>query len=315
VPVFTTYNFVGLELDKLHKPGTSLGLDYDPRLGWVHSRNFVMPSPAGPITTGEYGARMPSGRVVPLQQGAILMVGDSFGGGSEIADAETWPARLEQALRTQVINAAIGGYGLDQIVLRAETLLPLLKPRILLVQTRLEFGNSVDRMSVEGGTPKPYFNVEDGKLILRNQPVPRIASSRHDLGWQRSVFGHFYLVQYVMRRLDVLQWWVTSMTTKYELSESESLDVGCLLVRRLAEILDQYGIRLALIIQYSATDVPEQSAAWEHNHAHVLACARKEELEIVDTRDVLKSVYETGDLAAYRRLWVMHDHNRLYGHP
>jgi hypothetical protein len=317
VPILSAYNFVGLELDKLHKPGTSGGLDYDSHLGWVNSPNFIMNAnfPDLRITTGEYGIRMPSTQIVPLQQGAILMIGDSFGAGGEVADAESWPARLEQTLGTQVINAAVGGYGLDQMVLRAEMLLPLLKPPILLVQSRLEYGNSVDRMSVSGGTPKPYFTVVNGELVLHNQPVPRIASSTHDLGWGRSIFGHFYLVHHVITRLDLLQWWVTSMRIKYELSESEALDVGCLLMRRLADIRDRYGIRVALIIQYSALEVTEQSAAWEHAHDQVPACAEKAGLEIVDTRDALKKVYDSGDSAAYQRLWVMHDNNRVYGHP
>jgi hypothetical protein len=243
------------------------------------------------------------------------MVGDSFGAGGEVADAESWPSRLEQTLGIQVINAAVGGYGLDQMVLRAEMLLPLLKPRVLVLQSRLEYGNSGDRMSVAGGTPKPHYTVGSGELVLHNQPVPRIASSTHDLGWKRAVFGRFYLVQYVMTRLDLLQWWVTSMRIKYELSESEALDVGCLLMRRLADIRDRQGIRAALIIQYSALEVADQPAAWERAHDQVRACARKEGLEIVDTRDALRKVYDSGDSAAYQRLWVMHDNDRVYGHP
>jgi hypothetical protein len=31
-------------------------------------------------------------------------------------------------------------------------------------------------------------------------------------------------------------------------------------------------------------------------------------------RDALKKINESGDLASYQRLWVMHDNNRVYGH-
>jgi hypothetical protein len=89
-----------------------------------------------------------------------------------------------------------------------------------------------------------------------------------------------------MARLDLLQWWVASLRTKYELSESEALDVGCRLMHRLAAIRDRHGIRVALIIQYSALEVAEQPAAWERAH---------------DTRDALKNVYDSGDSAAYQR--------------
>ncbi len=85
---------------------------------------------------------------MPLQKEAILVVGDSFGLGSDVIDAETWPAYLERMVGTQVINAAVGGYALDQIVLRAEDLVPLLRPRMLLVQTNLRFGISVSRLNI-----------------------------------------------------------------------------------------------------------------------------------------------------------------------
>lgn len=311
VAIFSMLNFVGLELDKLHRPGAAGGVDYDAYVGWTQAANLSTAN----FTTGEHGARMPSTKIVPLQRGAILMVGNSFGAGAEVSDAELWPAQLERRLGTQVINAAVGGYGFDQIILRAEMLLPLLKPRMLLVQTRLEYGNSVDRMSVAGGTPKPFFKIEDGKLALHNEPVPRIASSSHDLGWQRSVFGRSYLVQYAMTRLDLLQWWVTAMRIKYELSPSEALDVGCLLMRRLAEIRDRDGIRVGLVLQYSGPDGIENTLGWEHDRARLLDCAKHEGLEIVDTLYPLKAVRENRDLAAYQQLWVMHDNNRIYGHP
>ena len=57
--------------------------------------------------------------------------------------------------RHQVVDAAVGGYGLDQLVLRAEIVATALEPAHFDCADRLEYGNSVDRMSVAGGAPSP----------------------------------------------------------------------------------------------------------------------------------------------------------------
>lgn len=309
VPVFSTQNFVARPLDQVHGHGI---VDYDARLGWVQTPNIERPDLK--MTTGEYGVRMPSTKIEPLQQGAILLVGDSFAAGSEVFDDESWPAQLERSLGRKVINAAVGGYGLDQIVLRAEMLVPLLKPRMLLVQTRLEYGISVDRMSVSSGAAKPYFTIQDGELKVENEPVPRVVPDRANIGWMRSIFGHSYLVQYVMTRLNLVQWWGNPESIKWALTPSEAVQAGCLLMQRIADIGTRNNIPVALIVQYSGLEPMEQPLHWERDRDQLLSCAKRQPLEVVDTLDALRSAYQNSDLASYRRLWVMHDHDRLYGH-
>ncbi len=309
VPVFSTTNFVARALDEVH----SVGVQHDPQVGWVVAPNLE----SNNFTTGEFGVRMSAAKIVPLQQQVILFVGDSFGGGSGVADADAWPAMLERTIDTQVIDAAVGGYGLDQVVLRAETLLPLLNPRILIVQTRLEYGNSVGRMSVAGGAPKPYFTIASGELVLHNSPVPEFASSTRDIGWIRSVLGHSYLAYFAMTRLNLLQWWVSSssMRIKWELSPEQAKEVSCLLMRRLAHIRDQRGIRVALVVQYSAPEIMEKPLHWEADRSYIVGCAGREGLEVVDTLEPLRALYQNGDLASFQRLWQMQDNNHVYGHP
>jgi hypothetical protein len=297
VPIFSTENFVARDLDAIHKTGSPA--IYDSSLGWTPTPNLVLGGDGiEEYTSGELGIRMSSRQIVPLQQGATLLVGDSFGSGAEVDDAYSWPAQLERIVGTPVINAAVGGYGFDQIVLRAESLLPILKPRTVLVQTRLEFGLSVARMSVYGGTPKPYFRIEDGRLTLQNQPVPRLASSSDDIGWERSAFGHSYLVHYVVTRLDLLQWWVSpSMAIKFALSPDEAVDVTCLLMQRLAQMRDREGIKVAVVLEYAGPDGLESKLTWDGDRDRVLACARRERLDIVDVLEALRSTYRRDDLA------------------
>lgn len=319
VPLFSTDNFVAVELDSVHRAGNP-GI-YDPQVGWISMPNSSWSvggkrvEADGYLTFGEYGIRMSSPDRVPPPQGATLMVGDSFAAGSEVRDADSWPAKLERMTGTPVLNAGTGGYGLDQIVLRAETLLPILRPRMLIVQSRLEFGLSVMRMSIFGGTPKPYFTIENGILKLQNVPVPQLASRHEEIGRLRSVFGHSYLIQFTMTRLNLLQWWVLpSMATQFALSGQEAVEIGCLLMQRLAQLGQRTGVRVALVFQYAGPDGINPTLAWENDRRRITACAAQQIPEIVDTLDALRSVYRTEGLPAYQKLFVMHENNRLYGH-
>ena len=186
---------------------------------------------------------------------------------------------------------------------------------MLLVQTRLEYGLSANRMSILGGAPKPYFVVRGDELVLENEPVPQAAAKSSDIGWARSIFGHSYLVHYAMTRLDLLQWWVAqAMGTKYVLSNAESVDVTCLLMRRLAGLRDRYSIPISLVLQYSAVDGTTATIPSEADRARVIGCAEQEKLEIVDTLPSLQSVYRAEGAESYKRLWVMSDNDRVFGH-
>jgi len=79
------------------------------------------------------------------------------------------PAVLERLIETPVINAAVEGYGLDQTVLRAETLLKSYNPQAVLLGI---FEEDILRTTYSRfEKPKPYFNIVDGMLVRRNSPV------------------------------------------------------------------------------------------------------------------------------------------------
>ena len=314
---FSAINFVDRAVNTATDPQKNPAQRYDERLGWTEAANFiVIDNGKQQGTLGEYGARMSSREIVPLQEGAILVVGDSFGLGSDVMDAETWPAQLEKMTGTQVINAAVGGYGLDQTVLRAEDLLPLLRPKVLLVQTNLHFGISLNRMNIFAGAPKPYFVSLDGRLTLKNQPVPRGVSRSIDIGWTRSIFGYAYLAQFVMMRLDLLQWWISpaNMSSNFIQSQQEALEVSCLLMRRLGEFRDRYKTFVALVFQYGGPDGAESALSWEKDRAYVSRCAEQQHLPVVDIHRALRAYYEEEGVAAYKELWNMSDAGRAYGH-
>ena len=105
---------------------------------------------------------------------------------------ERWPAYLQGFLGRPVINAANGGWGVDQIVLRTEQLLDALEPKIVVMG--FSAGSIYDnRFSVYGGANKPYFLVRDGKLVHMNNPVPPFRENAGHgiykvLGYSRAAF-------------------------------------------------------------------------------------------------------------------------------
>lgn len=141
---------------------------YDPGLGWVPVE--------GKLGAEQYhmsfkdGLRS-NGRPRPIGGPVTLVIGDSFAMGSEAHDDETWPAQLEARLKAPVLNGGVGGYGLDQVVLRGEQLVARWHPDTLIVAV---FSDDVNRCRFSRRErPKPYFDIEAGALVLRGVPVPR----------------------------------------------------------------------------------------------------------------------------------------------
>ena len=88
----------------------------------------------------------------------------------EVGDADTWPAQLEQEIAVPVRNGGVFGYGLDQITLRAETLMAQGGVAALVVSI---VPNDVMRCEYAYRYAwKPWFAVRDGKLELEGVPVP-----------------------------------------------------------------------------------------------------------------------------------------------
>jgi hypothetical protein len=317
VSLFTTDNFVARAIDNVRQPGLVV---HDAELGWVLAPNLQQrygPDRSLSFTTGVLGERMPDSHQRPAPQGGILAIGDSFTAGEEVADGDTWPAQIEPLLGAPVINAGVMGYGIDQIVLRAEQLVPKLRPHFLLVGLMAE--DSIrNAMSVFGGAPKPYFKVENGALALHNVPVPRQASSTRDIGLVRAIFGRSYLAHVIMMRVDPT-WWVANLQMHLAPGTNESMQISCLLMQRLAQLRDQYEMHVGVIVLYGAAEVLEKEPP--AYGTQLIDCAQQAGLDVVDDFAVLRSVGERQGPEAFNSLWVLHEKRKMglasmqvYGH-
>ena len=59
----------------------------------------------------------------PARDAVVLVAGDSYTHGDEVADSESFPAQLERILQVPVANFGVGGYGPEQALLKLEGLI------------------------------------------------------------------------------------------------------------------------------------------------------------------------------------------------
>ncbi len=254
----------------------------------------------GPVTFDEHGLRVHRAGIAPSRPDAppVLVVGNSYAMGEEVGDEETIPAHLQDMLGRRVLNGGVFGYGLDQIVLRAERLVPMFSPDLLVV-TFIADDIRRTRMSVLWGVPKPYFEVVDGALALRNVPVPPLLDPSLDP--VRAVLGYSFLIDVVMRRLNMVAWWLRGQPLHTEAAHDQGERVSCLLMERLGRLADRHRMRVLVVAQYTPH-------AWQADSTlgfevggivPLLDCARDQDLQVIDTRRMLDQVVRRDGFERY----------------
>jgi hypothetical protein len=251
--------------------------------GSYHARLGFVPTP-GPAPENVWGTRV-SVREDGLRSNGgpppggvpILAVGDSFTWGDEVDDDQTWPSLLERRLGRPVLNGGVFGYGFDQIVLRAEALLE----RFPAVDTLVVSLIPDDVLRCEYAYRyawKPYFELAQGALVLRNVPVPPPHHGpRGESAWRRSLRWSF-LVDLIMRRLDPQGWLLPDSLRVHR----QGVAVARRLVDRLADHARRRGHRLLLMLQWHPL--------WDGDPAApVLARARERGVELLRVEPPLRA--------------------------
>ena len=274
----------------------------DPLLGYEPRPGFT----AAGVSFDREGFRV-TGPAPSAGRPAILAVGDSYTYGDEVGDGETWPAHLQRLGGARVLNAGVSGYGFDQSVLRAEKVAAGRSLSAIVVSFIADDVRRTE-MSRLWGANKPYFDIADDRLVLRNVPVPPRPDPRTTLSiWQRA-FGRSYLVDFVLRRLDLLHDWFGDHIRVHDAGGGER--IACLLAGRLAELQRISGARVLLMAQYDPVVWQDARFAAEQRRLAeaVLRCGRRAGLAVLDTFEPLARA-EPRQLYG---LWHMNDAgNRL----
>jgi len=286
---------------------------YDETLGWAAKSGVSEHNASGArITILENGLRSNRANAVSqklAKKRPIVAVGDSFTFGFEVSDAQTWPAILESQLGRPVINGGVFAYGMDQALIRARQLIDAYEPEILIYSF---IPDDIFRCQISSrtGVNKPYFDVKDGALLLKNSPVPEPALTDHGSPGIRRLLGYSVLVHELMLRSEYANWWLRGdqWNNKQVHSSLKGDQIGCLIVKELDELARSKNIKVYLLAQYGR-NINSKSV---NRSRKVISCANPQRLTVVDLHDSLREVWRR-DRKMYRSYFTKRQHMTYEG--
>jgi hypothetical protein len=250
------------------------GMTFDAELGW-------RPRPQVSKIGGVWGVKRPArtnargwrdsdhsvARVPGIRR--AVAVGDSFTFGTDVDDGERFtdllPERIE---RLEVLNFGVPGYGTDQELRVLETGALAYQPDVVILQICV-FNDLRDiNHRWLYSWPKPYYEVQDGELHLTRPPFT----------WSIRVREASYLVETLYQRI------MNAQNIGVLVNPSRDVDTLPLfeaLMRRMASLTLDQGIRLVAILAYSPDTLDAKGPARGQRLQEVLAGL---EVPTLDTR-------------------------------
>jgi hypothetical protein len=253
---------------------------FDRTLGWVFRSGIV----DGDFGLIDHGIRRNGSTDVTVRRGGALAVGDSFTASVMLSDEDTWPAMLETELGMPVVNGAVGRYGVDQIVLRAEALLPIVLPRMLLVQFSPK---AIDAVALEiSSAPKPFFVLDaSGAPVLANPRVPLFPARRDPVEPVKRALGYSTVLDNVLAA--VPNFWMGARRAASS-SDRDPVAVTCGLLHRLKAQADSGKIQMLGILLYGS-DAFAADREQPTQVVRVGTCMRAMGIDVVDSFAAFRS--------------------------
>jgi hypothetical protein len=268
---------------------------YDPTLGWVPIAGSSGTMLGKRLSFTAEGTRAQNRDWLPVAGRPIIAFGDSMTEGYGVGNDETWPANLELITGRPVLNAGVRGYGLDQMVLRAERMIPEVKPSTVVLAF---IADDISRtaLSVRDARGKPYF-VPDGEgLALRNVPV-QVAGRSLLMRAARRTLGYSRLIDGIVTRLGAEQYWHGREVD----TDVDPFVVSCRLMDRFAALVKRQRVT-ALVVALPEQGVffDAKAAAGQHEAlTRVLGCAARAGLPTLDTLAAFEKENVSRDIDAY----------------
>lgn len=293
---------------------------YDPTLGWAPIPGSSGTMLGKPLSFTAQGTRAHNrdrapaagpangSAIGPATLAPIIAFGDSMTEGYGVGDDETWPAQLERLTGRPVLNAAVRGYGLDQMVLRAERMIPELAPSTVILAF---IADDISRtaLAVRDARGKPWFVPEGAGLALRNVPVEGpvqgAGASSPMREAARRLLGPSHLVDRIVHRLGVQRSWQGSEVG----TGVDPFVVSCRLMARLAAVARRARAdALVVALPEPRVFVDARAAAGQHEAlTRVLGCAAEAGLATLDTRAAFDEANVGGDIDAYYSMMHLTD--------
>ena len=235
---------------------------FDSELGWntIPDRNLQIKG-WGTLSSNSHGFRSPE---IESHKRHVLVLGDSVAWGYGVDDQTVFTHQLQGLLegtRLQIHNLAVSGYGLDQYYLylkRHIERFPIIEQIILVLNS----GN--DLVDIQGnycyGKSKPYFQLENGSLSLKNERV-----SQYSL---RNLFSSSYFLERLIARWPPLRLWLSKLAGDVLMSEEEAYQVAPLIVQKIQQLANSKGAKFKILLSPTLYDFSNEfeDYAWLKNY-------------------------------------------------
>ena len=210
------------------------------------------------------------------------MLGCSFTYGVGVKMEETYPKVLESLFHEQgrsdveVMNFGTNGWGLDQMLLGYKAYIRKYKPDLLVV---LYTSDTMLRTAYSEmwSTPKPYFFLQNGRLMLGNQPVPE----RRYQEMERFFLRRSYLYLFIKDKLLKI---AESQKYKHFLNYSRSvagdenlINLNSAILKLFKEVTALDGVRLMVVV-------------YDKGAPSLVKACRSAGVEVVDIQDMLPGI-------------------------
>lgn len=313
--LFSTSNFI--ERRVFENRNKELVSFFDPDLGLMLPKGMqdirkelIRPIPQNfnrfwKVTYDENGFRScPSPWSSPITPmgNPILAVGDGFTFGSEVNDEETWPTHLQSILGRKVINAGVGGYGLDEITIRLEKIVSKINPRIVIVA----INPAVIERVVQTKKIEKYTLVARDKAFFRKKNELELTRPQTDntsfakLHWSKRILGHSLLLDTVLGHFAFDLWYGSipywnKFPSEY-LSPDSPQEISCLLLKKINT--------MSLVNNFEVLLLSQDFWNWrgDHQYSHnqnlqkVIDCAKNMDWKLVDLGPELEKLYFSNPL-------------------
>lgn len=205
----SSYRLQWIRLHRIHQEWTGVFSVYHPIRGWALGANIrdLHDFDGTILNTNSKGIRGKTEYEYQRTPGRqrIVVLGDSFTFGAEVADDQTYSHDLESSLpNTEVLNLGVQGYGHDQMLLYLQEEGVKYHPDIVILGfTYIDIYRNIENFFAFA---KPRFKLVSGRLELTNVPVPTPE--------------HFLAVEpYRPKSLDILE--ILHQKLRWSLGENE----------------------------------------------------------------------------------------------
>ena len=239
----------------------------------------------------------------------FVCIGDSFTHGDAVQFEESWPAYLQEITGTPIANLGVGGYGIDQAVLRYQKKNPRCIHVLLgLIAGDLERATHLIYNFPYGGLKsKPIFRFTDAGTEIENRPAlygnalqdeyEKGAESEFfqqaDHSWNLSIVRRdFFDFSYCYRLTRSIGHWYRDRTsTALYRDDSPRLDYCIDILKYLKTFADTRNAKVTVIILGSANSFPEKEDGTD-NWELFKSLLDESEIPWIDTSPEIHAMYK-----------------------